>query len=76
MRYLCTTYKSLHVFFTKMYPSGGTEHDSFELFFGINNRGLGKPEARKHTEVWPRKLLYEESSGPKGETIFVSPLFG
>ena len=43
VRYLCTTWKSLHMFFTKRCPMGGTEHVSFELFLGIF-RGLGRGE--------------------------------
>ena len=41
VRYLCTTWESLHMFFTKRCPSGGTEYVSFELFLGIL-RGLGE----------------------------------
>ena len=43
VRYLCTTWESLHMFFTKRCPSGGTEtqYVSFELFLGIL-RGPGE----------------------------------
>ena len=37
--YLCTSWESLHMFFTEMCPSGGTKFFSFELLLGIL-RGL------------------------------------
>ena len=43
VRYLCTTWESLHKFFAKMWPWGGTDDVSFELFLGIL-RGLGRGE--------------------------------
>ena len=49
VRYLCTSCESLHMFFTKMCPSGGTEYVSFELFLGILRRlgsGEGAPLLR------------------------------
>ena len=35
VRYLCATWESPHMFFTKRCPSGGTKYVSFELFLGI-----------------------------------------
>ena len=35
VRYLCTTWESVHMFFTEMCPSGGTKYISFELFLSI-----------------------------------------
>ena len=41
VRYLCTTWKSLHMFFTEIYPLGGTKYVSLELFLSIL-RGPGE----------------------------------
>ena len=41
VRYLCTTWESLHMFFTEMCPSSGTNYVSLELFLSIL-RGPGE----------------------------------
>ena len=61
--YLCTTWESLHMFFTQMCPSGGTKHVSLELFFGIlkgPGEGGGDPPNTvplQNPKVTSRKML-------------------
>ena len=43
LRYLCTTWESLHMFFTKMCPSGGTKQVSLQYFGNFRGLGRGAP---------------------------------
>ena len=44
VRYLCTTWESLRMFFTEMSPSGGTKYVSFEFFWAFVGTWGGERE--------------------------------